>query len=262
MGATSSTGKWSIPEAANAVKVAFFGSEGIKDRLRNKDIREAVQGPGKRRPIAATTLSKALKQLQATGELEREAEGREVWYRLTIGGKLNWERDRDTVLAADQSAIMGAAQLGGITDRKEGWAVYGIPRILRNRLRPQLRTACLDFEDLIEKILVREAGSIFQRIGNRARNRGVPAYQVKDGLQALREEFRDLLDWRGEFRADAWGLFYLERFAPGAAGAILSDPVVAGSSVIVAVTSKEALLQAFDAATGDPLWNYLPASGG
>ena len=47
-----------------------------------------------------------------------------------------------------------------------------------------------------------------------------------------------------------------------AAGAILSDPVVAGSSVIVAVTSKEALLQAFDAATGDPMWNYLPASGG
>ena len=47
-----------------------------------------------------------------------------------------------------------------------------------------------------------------------------------------------------------------------AAGAILSDPVVAGSSVIVAVTSKEALLQAFDAATGDPRWNYLPASGG
>jgi outer membrane protein assembly factor BamB len=45
-------------------------------------------------------------------------------------------------------------------------------------------------------------------------------------------------------------------------GSILSDPVVAGGQVIVAVTSKDTLLQAFDAATGDPLWDYLPASGG
>jgi outer membrane protein assembly factor BamB len=47
-----------------------------------------------------------------------------------------------------------------------------------------------------------------------------------------------------------------------ALGSILSDPVVAGPNVIVAVTSNEALLQAFNAATGDFEWTYLPASGG
>jgi outer membrane protein assembly factor BamB len=47
-----------------------------------------------------------------------------------------------------------------------------------------------------------------------------------------------------------------------AAGSILSDPVVAGGSVIVAVTSKEAVRQAVDAATRDPPWGDHPATGG
>jgi outer membrane protein assembly factor BamB len=46
-----------------------------------------------------------------------------------------------------------------------------------------------------------------------------------------------------------------------AAGPIHADPVLVGDTVIVAVTSKEALLQGFDAASGDPAWTYLPASG-
>lgn len=45
-------------------------------------------------------------------------------------------------------------------------------------------------------------------------------------------------------------------------GPIYSNPVLAGVNVVVGVTSKTALLQAFDAATGDPSWSYLPASGG
>lgn len=43
-----------------------------------------------------------------------------------------------------------------------------------------------------------------------------------------------------------------------AAGPILGDPVVSDGKVVVAVTSPEALLQAFDAASGTPLWTYLP----
>jgi outer membrane protein assembly factor BamB len=40
-----------------------------------------------------------------------------------------------------------------------------------------------------------------------------------------------------------------------------SDPVLAGDLVIVAVTSKEALLQAFHVDSGASAWNFLPAGG-
>ena len=45
-------------------------------------------------------------------------------------------------------------------------------------------------------------------------------------------------------------------------GPILADPVVAEGKVIVAVTSKEALLQAFDSATGASAWDFLPDENG
>lgn len=43
-----------------------------------------------------------------------------------------------------------------------------------------------------------------------------------------------------------------------AAGPILGDPLVAGDKVLVAVTSAEALLQAYRASDGTPLWTFLP----
>lgn len=77
---------------------------------------------------------------------------------------------------------------------------------------------------------------------------------IVDGRVVLGFESGQLIAYNLETRSVDWD--------EPAAGPILSDPVVAGNLVIVAVTSKVALLQAFDAATGDPQWGYLPTAGG
>jgi len=46
-----------------------------------------------------------------------------------------------------------------------------------------------------------------------------------------------------------------------ASAPIYADPVAAGGLVVVAVTTKGALLEAFHADTGEPAWNFLPATG-
>jgi outer membrane protein assembly factor BamB len=60
----------------------------------------------------------------------------------------------------------------------------------------------------------------------------------------------------------AYDLAGNELWHKAAFGPILADPVVADGKVIVAVTSKEALLQAFDSATGASAWDYLPDENG
>jgi outer membrane protein assembly factor BamB len=76
---------------------------------------------------------------------------------------------------------------------------------------------------------------------------------IVDGRVVLGFENGSLIAYNLETRAVDWD--------ETAAGPILSDPVVAGDLVIVAVTSKDVLLQAFDAVSGDPAWDYLPATG-
>jgi hypothetical protein len=142
---------WTVERLQGAVKAAFFAKglelqraaagvalpdvalEGIA--LRYTELKQTIQAL--EGPVADRTLSHALSGLVLNGHLRREERGRAVYYTLTIPAS-----DHVTAFAkSDASAIENAAELGGLTDLTDGWAYYGLPEILKERLGPSLRRA-------------------------------------------------------------------------------------------------------------------------
>jgi DNA-binding transcriptional ArsR family regulator len=171
----SARGKtWTVERLQDAIKATFFARglelqraaagvalpdvalEGVS--LRYTELKRAIQVSDG--PVADRTLSHALSALVANGHLRREERGRAVLYTLTIP-------TADHIVAfarSDASAIENAAEIGGITDLTDGWAYYGLPPVLKDRLQPQLRRAAnayrkeiLDMADRFTRRVLREA---------------------------------------------------------------------------------------------------------
>jgi len=210
---TKTTGRWSIPEAANAIKAIFFiegvGQEGLPT-LRYTQIREALLREHK--PMSPRTLSRALDLLEARKEVTREQSQRQVRYSLVL------EPSRDETIwtwaNADSMMVQGAAGVGGIGDRELGWAFYGLPFSMKSHLRSRLKRKVEEFQTSVDTILEEEADRIIRSILQRARGR-VTKKVLADGERGLWGAF-ERTAYAGLFQVLALtGLTTLERFAPG-----------------------------------------------
>jgi hypothetical protein len=216
---TINTGRWSIPEAANAIKAIFFlesiGQERVPS-LRYSRIREALRREEK--PISPRTLSRALDLLELRKEVIREEIGRQVRYSLVLDPSR--EETIYTWANADSMLVQGAARVGGIGDREVGWAFYGLPFSMKFRLRFRLKTEVEEFQDRVDGILEDEANRLIRSILLKARGR-VPKQALAAGEHGLWAAFERMAT-TGLFQVLALtGLAALERFAPGAVSMII-----------------------------------------
>jgi DNA-binding transcriptional ArsR family regulator len=162
---------WTVPRLQDAITATFFaravdaGESESAVPLRYKDLKKGlVTTEG---PVADRTLSRALSQLVEKGQLRREPQGREVYYHLTIS-----RTERVTAFAKTEAdTIRNAARIGGIGDLTEGWAFYGVPDILKDRVKKQLRTAAKRHRVAIEDIIDRTIDQTIHGLTGMARGR-------------------------------------------------------------------------------------------
>ena len=211
-------GRWSVGEAQSGIIAGFvlradeLGSEKVS--MRFKDLRGALDSMEVGKQIAPKTLSKALKALVARGRLARNQSGREVWYSLE---KLPRQDLVPIITATHRAAILSAANLGAIGDLEQGWAFYGIPDLLRRRLRSSLREEAEAYRDRIAQLLEREVRRFIRSLLEKGRGR-VTATELRDAERAI---------WLGLGEAHLVGavstiLVYLDQVAPGAGGRTVS----------------------------------------
>ncbi len=209
---------WTVPRLQNAIKAAFFGrsvesaTSEEEISLRYSDLKSAVSAS--EGPVADRTLSRALADLVSRGHLQREPRGREVLYRLSI--------PRVEKLAAfaksDADAIRFAAQVGGIADLSEGWAYYGIPEFLHERLRGRLRRAGLAHRKAIGEVVDQVVDETLRSVVRRGRGRlsRETLWKVEDGLYATLEP--EAIGWLALARGQiVWS--NIETLIPGALAA-------------------------------------------
>ena len=150
----SNRGKfWTIEKAQGAVKATFFSRSVLtpggpeKVWLRFTQIRDAVSASeGK---IGDRTLSRALKSLLNSRELNRRQEGRASLYALVIPKSA-------FVIAlahAEGAAVESAGAIGGWGDGSEGWAVFGVPKDVPHKYRGRLRRECLRHQTSLREVL-------------------------------------------------------------------------------------------------------------
>jgi hypothetical protein len=155
-----------LQRAAAGVALPDVALEGVS--LRYTELKRAIQvSEG---PVADRTLSHALSALVADGHLRREERGRAVLYTLTIP-------TADHVVAfarSDASAIENAAEIGGITDLTDGWAYYGLPTTLNDRLHPRLRRAANAYRKEILATVDRFTRSVIREAVRKAHGRLPP----------------------------------------------------------------------------------------
>lgn len=216
MSDTNQGGKWSISEAANAVK-AIFVLEGMSPKgfraLRWTDIRRSLKDQG--RPISPRTLARVLDSLEVRKEIVWEKRGKEMWYSLIL------PTGREETLAAfamaDTMTIQGAVRIGGVGDRDQRWAFYGLPSPLARRLRPRLREAAWRFQEELTAILNAESKRVIRGILAKARGRASRAVIVA-GERALSDELESAIVLGYIAAASQYAAAYLDRIAPGAFG--------------------------------------------
>jgi hypothetical protein len=216
---TKSRGRWSIPEAANAVKAVFFmegiGQEGLPT-LRYTEIREALRRES--RPLSPRTLSRALDLLEARKEVLREQVGRQVRYSVIL------DPSREEIISiwanADSMMTQTAASLGGIGDRELGWAFYGLPFSMRSRLRSRLKRKVEEFQSSVDAVLEDEAARMIRSILQKARGRA-PKNVITAGERGLWGVFERTAQASLVQVLALTGLASLERFAPGTGTAVI-----------------------------------------
>ncbi len=233
-------GRWSVSEAQSGIITALVlradevGSEKVS--MRFKDLREALDGMERAKQIAPKTLSKALKELAVRGRIAKNKSGREAWYSLE---KLPRQELIPIITETDRAAILSAANLGAIGDLEQGWAFYGIPDLLRRRLRSLLREEAKAYRDRIVQLLEREVRRFIRSLLEKARGR-VTATELRDAERAI---------WLGLGEAQFLGavstiLVYLDQVAPGAAGRTVSHAAARWPS------TREAQIRYLAQATG------------
>lgn len=213
---------WTIEKAENAVKASFFVRtlSPLREppKLAYKDIMDAISETGN--PIGDTTLSRALKSLVAKEELTKEGQRKDIRYSLK-------ERPRTDIIAvaasADRMAIDRAAQnVGAVADATEGWAFYGVPAGVKQRLRPRLRREAWVFGDRVDRILDGEIARFKSRLLRRGRGR-LSERELREAARGLDHAFKTVHDFRLLSWTNAWTESYLERVAPGAMGRITAS---------------------------------------
>ena len=165
-----------LQRAAAGVALPDVALDGVS--LRYTDLKRAIQAS--EGPVADRTLSHALAGLVADGHLKREEQGRAVLYTLTIP-------TADHVVAfakSDASAIENAAEIGGITDLTDGWAYYGLPTSLNERLQRRLRRAAGAYRKQILATVDRFTREVIREAVGQARGR-LPPKELKLVERAL-----------------------------------------------------------------------------
>lgn len=187
MEASNKTRNWTVPRLENAVKATFFGKavelgkseDGIS--LRYSDLKGAVSAS--EGPVADRTLSRALGDLVERGHLRRQPLGREVFYSLTIP-----RAERVAAFAkSDGDAIRIAANIGGIADLDEGWAYYGVPDFLSDRLRGRLRRVGIAHRKAVDDVVDRVIDETVRSVVRRGRGK-LPRevlWKVEEGLYTV-----------------------------------------------------------------------------
>ena len=202
--------KWSMQEAENAVKAAFFSNlhEGsVPESLRYTQLRRRIT---EGRTISDRTLARALKILQEKSQLRKVEDG---GYQLSP----QFERkDReDVIVASDRMSIDAGLALGVVGSQDEGWSFYGVPLGKPRELRPQLRQAAIRFQEEVDGILREQADLIVERTLGRARRRGLPSKQAKGIRRILMDIFEFLESLRVEHLDSFSWVFVMEKIAPG-----------------------------------------------
>src|SRR2546422_2015306 len=152
-----SGGRWSVAEAQAAIVAALAlradEVDSNKAAMRFTDLRDALDKMESNRRIAPKTVASALQSLVTAGRLIKTRSGREAWYSLT---KLPRTQLVPIIAETDRAAIMTASAIGAIGDAEESWAFYGVPDMLRRRLRLQLHEAAVAYRDRIGRVLEKE----------------------------------------------------------------------------------------------------------
>ena len=144
---------WTIERAQGAIKAAFFSRSiltlGDPEEvwLRFTEIQRAVSVSEGR--IGDRTLSRALKALQAAGQLRKRAEGRASLYGLIIQPAEMLK----SLARAEGSAVESEGAIGGWGDALEGWAVFGIPEVVPRRFQRRIRRECRRHQEEIRDVL-------------------------------------------------------------------------------------------------------------
>lgn len=162
---------WTLPRLQGAVKGVFL-TRALQERkdefdieLRNRDLKSMLSVT--EGPLSDRTLSRALSGLVASGHLSKQGVGKRTRYRIVIPRP-------DLVKAyakSDGTSIAVGASIGAVGRVDEGWAFYGVPEGLANRLRPVLRREAGAFRDRVSAVLDEFAETIIHRIVRQAQGR-------------------------------------------------------------------------------------------
>ena len=175
---------WTIPRLQGAVKAAFL-ARALQERrdeldleLRYRDLKSSVsltEGS-----VSDSTLSRALTGLVATGHLTKQGTGKTTRYRVRI--------PRSDLIAAyaksDGTSIAVGAGIGAVGRIDEGWAFYGIPEPLANRLRPILRREASAFREKVSTVLDNFAAGVIHKIVSQAPG-GLSRREIQAGEEGL-----------------------------------------------------------------------------
>lgn len=202
--------RWTMPEAQNAVKAAFFKEPDLNSEAPSLLYKEIEGAISEGRPISDRTLSKALRGLQERNELLKRDDGR---YELVI----EWERadQMEIIFAADMLSIEAGATAGIIGDQRRGWTYYGVPLGKPRQLRPRLRRAAIEFQARIDEILRSEAIRVVDRVIREVRARGLSSSAANE----IRRILIGIFDSWESLRMDHMDSFIfvqaMEKITPG-----------------------------------------------
>ena len=202
--------RWSVLDAEAAVKAAFI----VEGRhLRYTQVRESIQRRG--RTISDRTLSKALKSLSQRGFLDKkrsEQDRRGVVYSLRIRPH---EEMVSAFVAAQVALLESIAQdVGIVGDQTENWAFYGVPKVLKPRLRPRLRREAQRIQARVDAILMSEKEKFIRSFLSRAQGR-VSVDVLRSAERALRQMLAGMRELGHQTMALATTVTLTERIAPG-----------------------------------------------
>lgn len=177
---------WTIPRVQGAVKAVFL-AQGVRERkdefdveLRYRDLKSSLSiSEG---PVSDRTLSRALAGLVESGHVKKSGTGKKTRYRIKI--------PRSDLIAAyaksDGTSIAIASRIGAVGQLDGGWAFYGVPEPLANRLRPALRSEAELFRQRVSEVVGRFADGVIRKIVQQAGGR-LPRRAIKEGAEGLQQ---------------------------------------------------------------------------
>jgi DNA-binding transcriptional ArsR family regulator len=205
---------WTVDHAGEAIRAAFFSRSILSSgevgdaQLRFSQIRQAVSTAEV--PIGDRTLSRALKELTAKGQLKKRQEGRATFYSLVVP-----KSTKLTAFArAESASVAFAGSVGAWGDSTEGWAVFGVPEGVPRRYRSRLRAECLRHQASLRDVLDDVLNEYVDSVLRPARKRVSPKL-YKAGVKGINDLLEiQLLGIEGvAYTSRIWQL--VEKTVPG-----------------------------------------------